>query len=760
MDTIFLPLFPPKKTVLPDLKTDFQRKFQNLNIFTTAVMSKVTNSQQDEAFYIGRKKLLPYYMTRNLKLAVPFKAGVRPEYTVCRTILPVTGSLCNFRKVMKKSERKLVIIEGEDSFVSSTLEKLCNFVVDETNYKTISKSYGHLGEGFNSVGYSALQRVNPEVLSSLEGMVTSGGMLVIGTKKFEDLADAKLFHDDDSLRYKSDRRIQLSNNYLKRLVNKILEYGQFIRIDARSDMDDLLKIKERPNKDYDLGFLELTDRMKEFLSDDYLKVLLVTGCRGSGKSTRLAFMVRELAKKHYSITVTGMISHAAKKILDYNPHMHFTGIDSLATKELSARDVIVIDEVASVPLPKLKELVSTGARLLLAGTTDGYEGTGSGIMLKFLPYLDMRGLSYRLNHLETCFRHDDDALGKLWKDIFRPGYSDNRTAAEPPAAADSLQMKEISSEDLMKSEKLLADVYSLLSGSHYKTAPSDLRQLLDNPLNRLFILTDEKDEINGVLWGICEEMKDSMVPEVFLNRRRPRGNLIPQTLVAHCGFKNAGFYRFFRIIRIVVPDSLRRNSYGTTMLRYAEKQLSDRTDFFGVSFGVAEDLLKFWQSNGYIPVKLGMKEDAASGLFSVVMLKTLGRLKQDVLQEWRDAFIGEYLHSACWQHRELSPAVAVLLMKQGKSREKADGDYIRNLISLSEGQRNPEQALVHVTRWISENSDDWTKWPDENQKAFIGYFVQHTEPENRIAVEKAVDYMRGDMGKLIDDRDSGSKNAD
>ncbi len=652
---------------------------------------------------------------------------------------------------MKKTERKLVIVEGEDSFVSSALSKLCNFVVDETNYKTISKSYGHLGEGFNSVGYSALQRVNPEVLSSLEGMVTSGGMLIIGARNFGEIANPEIFHDEDALRYKSDRKVQLHNNFLRRMVDIVSDCDCLSKIDSCSNTDELLKIKERPNKDYDLSFLELTDRMKEFLSDDQLKVLLVTGCRGSGKSTRMAFMVRELIKKKYRITVTGMISHAAKKILDYNPDVHFTGIDAIAAKELSSRNVIVIDEVASVPLPKLKELVSTGARLLLAGTTEGYEGTGSGIMLKFLPYLDMRGLKYRLNHLNTCFRHEDDSLGKLWKKIFCPGCIEEHTPDGRVVPADTLQIREVNAGDLMKSEKLLGGIYSLLSGSHYKTSPSDLRQLLDNPLNRLFVIADDREKINGVLWGICEEMKDAMVPEVFLNRRRPRGNLIPQTLVAHCGFKNAGYYRFFRIVRIVVPDELRRNSYGSTLIRYAENQLTDSTDFFGVSFGIAEDLLKFWQSNGYVPVKVGMREDAASGLFSVVMLKTGGSLKREVMQEWHDEFIREYILSAGWQHRELSSAAAVLLLRHGIRAEKADGNYIRNLNSLAYGLRSPEQALTHVIRWIAENTAEWTEWPDRQQEALIGYFIQHREQENRTDLDRAVELMRAGMKKLVPD---------
>lgn len=668
------------------------------------------------------------------------------QYITPSSALPQTFQL---RINMKKTERKLVIVEGEDSFVSSALSKLCNFVVDETNYKTISKSYGHLGEGFNSVGYSALQRVNPEVLSSLEGMVTSGGMLVIGAKKFEELADPEKFHDEDALRYKSDRKVQLYGNFLKRMVEMISGCDCLSRINSASSTDELLKIKERPNKDYDLSFLELTDRMKEFLSDDQLKVLLVTGCRGSGKSTRMAFMVRELVKKNYRITVTGMISHAAKKILDYNPDIHFTGIDDIAAKELSPGNVIVIDEVASVPLPKLKELVSTGARLLLAGTTEGYEGTGSGIMLKFLPYLDMRGLKYRLNHLSTCFRHEEDSLGKLWKEIFSPGCTEERLPDVQAVPADTLQIREVNAGDLMKSEKLLGELYSLLSRNHYKTSPSDLRQLLDNPLNRLFIITDDREKINGVLWGICEEMKDSLVPDVFLNRRRPRGNLIPQTLVAHCGFKNAGYYRFFRIVRIVVPDALRRNSYGSTLIRYAENQLADSTDFFGVSFGIAEDLLKFWESNGYVPVKVGMKEDAASGLFSVVMLKTTGSLKLEVMQEWHDAFIREYMLSAGWQHKVLSPAAAVLLFRHGVKAEKADGAYIRNLNSLAYGLRSPEQALTHVMRWIAENTAEWTGWSDEQQEALIGYFVQHREQENRTDLEKAVELMRACMKKIV-----------
>ncbi|MCX2956890.1 MAG: tRNA cytosine(34) acetyltransferase TmcA, partial [Candidatus Regiella insecticola] len=81
---------------------------------------------------------------------------------------------------------------------------------------------------------------------------------------------------------------------------------------------------------------------------------------------------------------------------------------------------------------------------------------------------------------------------------------------------------------------------------------------------------------------------DTLARDIWAGRRRPRGNLVAQSLSAHSGQWLEPILRSRRISRIVVMDKWRRWGIALRMV-LAEKQTAQRLDFLSVSFSYTDD---------------------------------------------------------------------------------------------------------------------------------------------------------------------------
>ena len=78
-------------------------------------------------------------------------------------------------------------------------------------------------------------------------------------------------------------------------------------------------------------------------------------------------------------------------------------------------------------------------------------------------------------------------------------------------------------------------MFGLLLLAHYQTTPSDLRSLLDAPDLALLTLW-ENEALSGVVLLVREGgLAPDLAEQIWLGRRRPRGQLLPQTLLTHAG---------------------------------------------------------------------------------------------------------------------------------------------------------------------------------------------------------------------------------
>ncbi|MGQ7122502.1 GNAT family N-acetyltransferase, partial [Escherichia sp. HC-CC4] len=95
-------------------------------------------------------------------------------------------------------------------------------------------------------------------------------------------------------------------------------------------------------------------------------------------------------------------------------------------------------------------------------------------------------------------------------------------------------------------------VYQLLSGAHYRTSPLDLRRMMDAP-GQHFLQAAGENEIAGALWLVDEGgLSQQLSQAVWAGFRRPRGNLVAQSLAAHGSNPLAATLRGRRVSRIAV----------------------------------------------------------------------------------------------------------------------------------------------------------------------------------------------------------------
>lgn len=162
-------------------------------------------------------------------------------------------------------------------------------------------------------------------------------------------------------------------------------------------------------------------------------------------------------------------------------------------------------------------------------------------------------------------------------------------------------------------------VYQLLSGAHYRTSPLDLRRMMDAP-GQHFLQAAGGNEIAGALWLVDEGgLSQELSQAVWAGFRRPRGNLVAQSLAAHGSNPLAATLRGRRVSRIAVHPTRQREGTGRQLIAGALQYIHD-LDYLSVSFGYTEELWRFWQRCGFVLVRMGNHREASSGCYTAMAL--------------------------------------------------------------------------------------------------------------------------------------------
>ncbi|XP_043684535.1 RNA cytidine acetyltransferase isoform X3 [Vespula pensylvanica] len=276
-------------------------------------------------------------------------------------------------------------------------------------------------------------------------------------------------------------------------------------------------------------------------------------------------------------------------------------------------------------------------------------------------------------------------------------YSPILSGCPPP---DACQLYYINRDTLFSyhkaSELFLQKLVALYVASHYKNSPNDLQMMSDAPAHHLFCLLGPVDvnrkalpEILAVIQVCLEgEVSKATIADGLGRGRRAAGDLIPWTIAQQYQDQDFPTLAGARIVRIATHPDYQGMGYGTRALELLKQyyemnifdineveienqqteidsvpdeevglleetiepraslpplllKLSERKaehlDYIGVSFGITEQLLKFWKRSSFVPVYIRQTSNDITGEHSCIMLYKINS-DQETDNNWLSAY--------------------------------------------------------------------------------------------------------------------------
>ncbi|OTF81490.1 N-acetyltransferase-like protein [Euroglyphus maynei] len=400
--------------------------------------------------------------------------------------------------------------------------------------------------------------------------------------------------------------------------------------------------------------------------------------------------------------------------------------DAVKTNFLAqSAELLVIDEAAAIPLPIVKSLIGPYL-VFMSSTINGYEGTGRSLSLKLLQQLrqqsrqsDRRPESRVLHELtlneSIRYKNGDDVeqwLNQLLCLDAANSVSNESDSTGCPLPADC-QLYYINRDILFSyhktSESFLQKIMALCVSSHYKNSPNDLQMMSDAPAHHLFCLLPPVTSKHVCLEGqIC---KDSIMASLSRGQRAS-GDLIPWTISQQFQDSHFASLSGVRIVRIATDPNHQKMGYGTRALQLLEhyyrglhnvnlisdernesdceqnhdaikkldepllldlkERKAEKLDYLGVSFGMTQELLRFWKKSGFIPVYLRQTPNELTGEHSCIMLKQLAVENDSIatnnwLQEFWIDFRRRFVSLLSYEFHKFSTTFALNILQNVSS---------------------------------------------------------------------------------------------
>ncbi|EGK3910414.1 tRNA(Met) cytidine acetyltransferase [Escherichia coli] len=518
-------------------------------------------------------------------------------------------------QMKREGIRRLLVLSGEEGWCFDHALKLRDALPgdwlwispqpDAENHCSPSALQTLLGREFRHAVFDARHGFDAAAFAALSGTLKAGSWLVLLLPVWEEWENQP---DADSLRW-SDCPDPIATPHFVQHLKRVLT----------ADNDAILW---RQNQPFSLAhFTPRTDwhpatgapqpeqqQLLQQLLTMPPGVAAVTAARGRGKSALAGQLISRIAG---SAIVTAPAKAATDVLAQFaGEKFRFIAPDALLASDEQA-DWLVVDEAAAIPAPLLHQLVSRFPRTLLTTTVQGYEGTGRGFLLKFcarFPHLHRFELQQPIRWAQGC---------PLEKMVSEALVFDDENFTHTPQGNIVISAFE---QTLWRSEpETPLKVYQLLSGAHYRTSPLDLRRMMDAP-GQHFLQAAGENEIAGALWLVDEGgLSQQLSQAVWAGFRRPRGNLVAQSLAAHGSNPLAATLRGRRVSRIAVHPARQREGTGQQLIAGALQYTRD-LDYFSVSFGYTGELWRFWHRCGFVLVRMGNHREASSGCYTAMAL--------------------------------------------------------------------------------------------------------------------------------------------
>lgn len=523
--------------------------------------------------------------------------------------------------------RRLLVISGQQSWCYQQSQYLKEILPGDwlwvsyhqdltVNRISADKAHLFLGREIKHAVFDGTEGIDADALAAISGALVAGSLLVLLVPEWQ-AWDEQI--DKDSLRWSEQPYPIATPHFVKHIKMCLLWDPDVLTWRQNSQFQgNLLSGRKKWCKPEGRPTEEQQTLLQQLLTakpDNYV----LTANRGRGKSSLAGMLINNWQGKG-ECWLTGPNKLSAEVVSLWSDNKaKFIAPDLLIERcqqqKIENVDWLIIDEAAAIPSSLLYQLLPFFSRILFTTTVLGYEGTGRGFLLKFcvgLPHWQRLMLSAPVRWAEN------DPLERLIDTLLLFNAEDD-VVSMVTGAVESI---ELSQEQFSQDLSLLRQFYGLLTSAHYRTTPLDLRRLLDAPKMVFQAAIDSEERIIGGLWSVKEGgLPGELAHEVWAGRRRPRGNLVAQSLSAHAGLYNAPILNSVRISRIAVQAEFRRLGIAQKLIHALAKQSKKHgDDYLSVSFGYTDELWQFWHACGFKLIHIGSQKEASSGCYAAMAI--------------------------------------------------------------------------------------------------------------------------------------------
>ncbi len=593
------------------------------------------------------------------------------------------------------------------SFDNDKIIYLSEHAESDSLYQTITQKQAQkqLGKEYDGVVFDATGAFNPDSFGAIVGTIKAGGALIIFMPSA--LPDSLWLHrfnqitidysTSDTTTHIVKQGDNLPNISIPKSQLKSSEYS------PTADQQTALK-----------GILNVVHGHRR-------RPLVLSSDRGRGKSAVLGMAAAELIKQGKKTiivtapslaTVDTVFEHAARLLPDAklskghlllnSAEIKFMAPDALIESGQKA-DLLLVDEAAAIPAPMLEQLLHKFSRIAFATTLHGYEGTGLGFAIRFKQILEDCTPNWQQLEMTTPIRwSENDGLEAF---SFKALLLDAIPVADDLIcncqSADCV-FEKIDRRQLIENETSLTELFGLMVLAHYRTRPSDLQLMLDREDVSVYVMRYQ-GHIVASAWLVNEgAIDDELALAIHGGTRRLKGQLLPQSLLAHVGISTAGPLNYQRIIRIAVHPVIQQRGIGQALLNNIVRQVEQSDlDIVGASFAVSVDLLEFWSKSQFTPVRLGLQQDGVSGSHSVMMLLAVSRAGQEVVSQAQQRIQQHWPYLLQYEFKHINPQLLIKLSALIPTNILQRSEWDRQeILAFCQQQRSYESCRIVLSLWL------------------------------------------------------------
>lgn len=655
----------------------------------------------------------------------------------------------------QRNQRQLVVLAGEHEWGLEQARQIHSWVEpqvdlwiaaaapDNRSLLKMRELHRFLGMETDFLVFDARTGFNPNAFGQISGTLRGGGLMLLlcpeldAWHHFDDPEHAALVVEPFGTESVGRRFIQRVARLIQATDDTLIVTADDCDLSVPARLPSVTSPSTQVAKPY--ATQEQADAVELIVKTlgRGRRPVVMTADRGRGKSAALGIAAAQLIDKGaQTIWVTApsadnvdeVFAHAAGQLTlaDVDKGVITRGQSSIryitpdeATRRDGSGVILLVDEAAAIPAPVLARLLENYPRIVFSSTLHGYEGTGQGFAVRFRRELDRRTPNWRAVQLHQPVRWaEGDPLEQFVFDALllnADALSDTEAQQVDP---EKIEISLLDRDELIHNEQLLSQLFGLLVLAHYRTTPGDLRILLDSPNLYLWLAHSGNQVVGAALVAEEGPLPMELAQDVWAGKRRPKGHLLPQTLIGQEGYLESAPLRCGRIMRVAIHPSLQRQGIARRLIRtISDFGMTKNWDYLGSSFGATEDLLLFWQNIGFGAIRLGENRDAVSGTHAALVCRSLSDAGRLMFNHLRDRFTQQLPLLLGYNLRDLEVEVLPMLLQGMRFETDLSTHDHRDLEAFVNHNRSYESCIAPIRKLVIRSLKNSAVWhaltPDE-----------------------------------------------